>query len=139
MNNALLGIAAAVVMLGATAAHAQDCGPRPRYAPQGQSFQTGRYELQTTQRWVQGSAYQVWVNGTCNDFSGRGRRGRGGGGRQQCTPGHYRTEYTAGHYETRQEWVWVGSQNRVPPPPPRYNQNPYQPYGARGHVAVGVY
>lgn len=134
MNNTLLGIAAAVVMLGATAANAQDCGPMPQYAPQGQTFQSGRYELRTTQQWVQGNAYQVWVNGTC-DYDrggrGRGRWGRGGGRggwQQRCSQGYYRTEYTAGHYETRQQWVWVGYGNgyhQAQPPPPQQ----YYPYG----------
>lgn len=90
------------------------CGPRPTYAPAGQTFNTGRYELQNVQRWVPGQQTQVWVAGQCY---GR-RHGRGGwGGRQQrCTPGHYETQWTPGRYETTQQWVWVSVGS---PPAPR--------------------
>lgn len=139
MNNTLLGIAAAVIMLGATAASAQDCGPQPQYAPQGQNFQSGRYELRTSQQWVQGSSYQVWVNGSCDYDRGGGGRGRGrwgrGGGRgggwqqQRCSQGYYQTQYTAGHYESRQQWVWVGYGNGYQPQQPQQQQQEYYPYG----------
>lgn len=144
MNNTLLGIAVAAVVFGAQVASAQDCGPQPSYAPAGQNFQSGRYELQTVQQWVQGGQQQVWVEGTCQQGNGggRGRWGRGGGrGWQRCSQGSYRTVYTAGHYETRQTWVWVAQQYAPPPPQQQYN-----PYGQRrgvrfdnGHVAVSVY
>ncbi len=148
MNNTLLGIAVAAVVFGAQVASAQDCGPQPSYAPAGQNFQSGRYELQTVQQWVPGGQQQVWVEGTCQQGGGRGRWGRGGGRQwqQRCTQGSYRTVYTAGHYETRQTWVWVAHQY-APPPPRQYNpyQNSYGPRGGvrvrggNGHVAVSVY
>lgn len=150
MNKTLLGMATVVVLMGATAAHAQDCGPQPNYAPMGQSFQTGHYELQSVQQWVPGGQQQVWVNGTCDDRGrGRGRGrwgrggGRGGGWNQQCTQGYYRTVYSAGHYVTQQQWVWVAY--RSPPPAPPRPQYGYGPRGGvtfqgrNGHVAVSVY
>lgn len=122
MNRTLLAVVVAAVTVGAQAARADDfdfddgyghrarpvdgrhdCGPRPTYAPQGQDFQGGRYELQTQQVWVPGGQQQVWVEGQC---WGGGRRHHRRGG-QRCTPGHFEVVSTPGHYETTQQWVWV--------------------------------
>ncbi|MFT3710620.1 MAG: hypothetical protein QM817_23595 [Archangium sp.] len=102
------------------------CGPRPTYAPQGQTFNNGHYELQNVQRWVPGQQQQVWVQGQCysnNNGNGRGwgRRHHRFGNNQQttCTQGYYRTVWSPGRYETTQQWVWVAN---------TYNNNGY--YGA---------
>ena len=121
MNRTLLAVLVAAVTVGAQVARADDfdgyghgarpvdgrpgCGPRPTYAPQGQDFQQGRYELQSQQVWVPGGQQQVWVEGQC---WGGGRRHHGRGA-QRCSPGHYEVVSTPGHYETSQQWVWVAS------------------------------
>lgn len=126
MNSNLMGLMLAVATLGAQVARADwnshgampvqppaPCGPRPTMAPNGQSFQQGRYELQNRQVWVPGQPQQVWVAGSCEQGGGYGghhhRRWR------SCQPGAWRTVYSEGHYETTQQWVWVAS---VPPPNP---------------------
>ena len=118
--------------MGATVARADDCGPRPTYAPQGQSFQQGSYQLQTQQVWVPGVQQQVWVPGECRQH----RRW------QRCTQGSYQTVVTQGHYENRQEWVWVASYDYQRP---RYGQYGVQVqfgrggrHGGRHHGAVPV-
>jgi len=145
MNHTLLGLMLVAVTAGAQVARADwngygydnhdavpvqtqgghDCGPRPSYAPAGQTFQHGRYELQNVQTWVPGQQQQVWVEGQCtNNGRGRGRHHW----RTNCSPGYYRTVWTAGHYQTTQQWVWVSYQ-----PQPR----PY--YGAyRGTAGIKV-
>lgn len=99
MNQTILGLAVMVAVMGATVARADDCGPRPTYAPQGQSWNHGQYQLQTTQVWVPGQEQQVWVPGSCRQF----------GYIQHCTQGYYRSFVTAGRYENQQTWVWVAN------------------------------
>lgn len=160
MNNTLLGLMLVAVTVGAQVARADDwngdgiddayqynhgavpvqqqqfgqpsCGPRPTYAPAGQTFNTGRYELQNVQRWVPGQQTQVWVPGQCNTR----RYGRGGRwNSQRCSPGHYQTVSTPGRYETRQEWVWVSVGN-----PPAYYGTPGIKWQNRsGSFSVSVY
>ena len=76
------------------------CGPRP--APRQND---GRWELQTTQQYVQGVTQQVWVAGQCH---GNPRKPW----KQRCEQGQYVTTVTPGHYEARQEWVWVARYGR---------------------------
>jgi hypothetical protein len=57
----------------------------------------GRYELRTTQRWVEGYYQSTWVPGACV-------------GRhivKVCSPGYYRQDYVAGHYVNDQSWVFI--------------------------------
>ncbi|HEY1087203.1 MAG TPA: hypothetical protein VGE37_05885 [Archangium sp.] len=137
MTRSLLGLAAVVMVMGATearaddwgrrggyhpAAQAQDCGPMPNYAPRGRNFQQGRYELQTTQVWVPGQAQQVWVPGQCQQV----------GWVQHCTQGYYRTVQTQGSYVTQQQWVWVDYGYRHP------SQRNYGRRGG-GRFSVSVY
>ena len=77
------------------------CAPRP--APPRQN--DGRWELQTTQQYVQGVTQQVWVAGQCH---GNPRKPW----KQRCEQGQYVTTVTPGHYEARQEWVWVARYGR---------------------------
>lgn len=120
------------------------CGPRPAYAPQGQTFSQGRYELQTVQTWVPGTQQQVYVPGQCSG-RGHGHHGRGRW-QQRCTPGYYQTVATAGRYVTQQQWVWVASY-APPPPPPRHDRRVAfglggvgaQWSGPHGAVSVSVY
>jgi hypothetical protein len=143
MNKTLLGLVLTAVTVGAQVARADDwetgydeytgyvdpwgehpavpvqqghapCGPRPGYAPQGQTFQTGHYELQNVQRWVPGQQQQVWVPGQCFGKKRHGRHHRWGA--RVCTEGAYQTVWTPGRYETRQEWVWVASGTQYPVP-----------------------
>ena len=155
MNHTLLGLMLVAVTAGAQVARAdwngyddhdavpvqpqggRNCGPRPPYAPRGQTFQHGRYELQNVQTWVPDQQQQVWVEGQCSN-SGRGR-GRHPW-RTNCSPGYYRTMWTAGHYETTQQWVWVSSQ-----PQPRPYYGAYQGtagikvQGTNGSFSMTVY
>lgn len=118
MNHSILGLAVMVTVMGASVARADDCGPQPTYAPQGHNWNTGSYQLQTTQVWVPGQTQQVWTAGTCTQI-----RGPFGGYIQSCSPGYYRTVVSAGHYENRQNWVWVAYSY------PQYNQgNQYGRY-----------
>lgn len=119
MNHTLIGLAVMVTVMGATVARAQDCGPQPQYAPAGQNWNSGSYQLQTTQVWVPGTTMQVWTQGNCRQLVGPF-----GGYVQHCTPGYYRTVVTAGHYENRQNWVWVANYNY------RYDRNDNR-YGNR--------
>lgn len=113
---------------------ARSCGPRPTYAPAGQTFNTGRYELQNVQRWVPGQQTQVWVPGQCSTR----RHGRGGGWHhQRCTQGYYQSVWTPGRYETRQEWVWVSVGN--PPPRPYYGTAGIKVQNGSGSFSVSVY
>jgi hypothetical protein len=167
MNRTFLAVVVAAVAVGAQVARADDfdgdgfddgyqhraepagggrhCGPRPSYAPQGSSFQQGRYELQTSQVWVPGSQQQVWVQGDCYARGG-GRRHHWR--RQFCTPGHYEYVTTPGHYETSQQWVWVPYQQQYQQP--QYQQQQYGTYGgtygagftvqgANGSFSMSVY
>ncbi|MBL8913980.1 MAG: hypothetical protein JNM17_24970 [Archangium sp.] len=156
MNNTLLGLMLAVVTVGAQVANAQDwndpynhgavpvqqqgqapCGPRPTYAPQGQTFNTGRYELQNVQRWVPGQQVQVWVPGQCTNNGGRwGRGNRGRWNNSRCTQGYYTTQWTPGRYETRQEWVWVSVGN---PPRPYYGGDGIKVQNGAGTFSMSVY
>ena len=100
MKRTLIGLAVMAAMVGATAARADDCDDdEPTYAPQGQSWNQGQYQLQTTQTWVPGQPQQIWVPGACRQY----------GSFQQCAPGSYQMVATEGHYENRQTWVWVAS------------------------------
>ncbi len=99
MNRTLPGLAVMVAVMGATVARADDCGPQPTYAPRGEDWNQGQYQLQTTQVWVQGQVQEVYVPGLCHQW----------GHVQVCTPGTYETVATAGRYETRQDWVWVAN------------------------------
>lgn len=83
----------------AARANRHDCGPMPRFAPRGHSFQSGRYELQATQVWVEGVAQQVWVPGQCYQQ----------GWVQVCSQGSYQLVQQPGRYETQQQWVWVAN------------------------------
>lgn len=168
MNKTLLGLMFAVVTVGAQVARADDwngdgvddayqyndsynhgavpvqqqgqpsCGPRPTYAPQGQTFNTGRYELQNVQRWVPGQQMQVWVPGQC--YSNNRRNGRGGGwhnrNNNRCTQGYYTTQWTPGRYETRQEWVWVSAGNA---PRPYYGGAGIKVQNGAGSFSMSVY
>ena len=97
----------AAAVLGATAARAdhddwgrrrpRDCGPMPTSAPRGHTFQSGHYELQAVQVWVEGAVQQAWVPGSCFQQ----------GWVQVCNPGRYETVQAPGRYETQQQWVWV--------------------------------
>ena len=127
MNRTLLSLAVMVAALGATAARADDCGPRPTYAPQGRGGSDGSYQLQTTQVWVPGEQQQVWVPGQCTAY----------GFRQYCSPGSYQYVATEGHYENQQQWVWVAN---------TWDRRPSREYGrhwrgGRQHEArpVGYY
>ena len=116
MNRTLLGLAVMVAVAGATVARADDdCGPMPTYAPQGEAWNQGGYQLQTTQTWVPGQQEQVWVPGQCHQR----------GFIQFCSPGSYQVVATGGHYENRQEWVWVAHSYQTP----QYNQD----YGRRDY------
>ncbi len=76
----------------------------------------GHYERRTTQHWVAGDSYQVWVPGRC-EAACRGRPG-------WCSPGRYETRQSPGRYETAESWVWVPNYAPLPgqyaPPPPQY-------------------
>lgn len=132
MNRTLLGLAMAATVLGATVARADDdCGPMPTYAPQGQSYNQGQYQLQSTQVWVPGEQHQVWVAGQCYQH----------GPFQACTEGYYQTVVTEGSYVSQDHWVWV---------PNPYQPRPYQygrQYGrdsgrgrwGRGHRATPIF
>lgn len=61
----------------------------------------GRYELRTTQRWVEGYYTQVFMPGQCFGHVVR-----------VCSPGHYMQSWVPGRYVTDQQWVWV--ENRRP-------------------------
>ena len=113
MNRTLLALAVMAAALGATAARADDCDRQPDYAPQGQTWNQGSYQLQTQQVWVPGQQQQVWVPGNCLRFMHH----------QRCGPGHYEWVSTPGHYETQQQWVWVTNS---------YDQYPRQ-YGRSRH------
>jgi hypothetical protein len=144
MYKTLLGLSLVAVTLGAQVSRADDwngdgwddhpavpvqqpqgqpghnCGPRPTYAPQGQTFNNGHYELQNVQRWVPGQQQQVWVPGQCYGSGGwRGRHHRFGN--KMCTQGYYQTVWSPGRYETTQQWVWVSN---------GYNYQQQQYYGA---------
>lgn len=43
MNRTILGLAAMVTVMGATVVRADDCGPEPTYAPEGQGWNQGAY------------------------------------------------------------------------------------------------
>ncbi|MBK7864972.1 MAG: hypothetical protein IPJ65_41515 [Archangiaceae bacterium] len=103
--------------LFSTAALADDCDRGAPQPPPGAAYGVGHqdptfrqgelrshrgpgaYQLQTTQRWVQGGTQQYWVNGFCHrpPFSPV----------RVCTAGHYETRQLPGHYENVQQWVWV--------------------------------
>lgn len=61
----------------------------------------GRYELRTTQRWVEGHYQNVWVPGSCF-----------GHVVQVCSPGFYRQDWVPGRYVTEQQWVFVEHRER---------------------------
>ena len=133
MNRTILGLAMMAAVMGATVARADDCGPRPTYAPQGQSWNQGQYQLQTTQVWVPGQQTQVYVPGQCYQR----------GPFQMCSPGSYQTVVDQGHYVNEQTWVWVDSSYQ--PRPQQYGRQQYgRPYGrgngryGRGHRATFI-
>lgn len=135
MNRTLLGLAVVAVVVGATVARAddddhEDCGPMPTYAPRGQSYNQGQYQLQTTQVWVPGQQQQVWVPGQCHHR----------GPFQLCTQGYYQTVVTEGRYESQQHWVWVA--NSYGPRPHHYGRQYGRDYGrgrwGRGHRATAI-
>ncbi len=126
MNRTLLALAVMVAALGANVALADDCGPRPTWAPQGRSFNEGQYQLQTTQVWVPGQQQQVFVPGECRHFGRRHHR---------CSPGSYQLVMTEGHYENRQEWVWVA--NTWDRRPPRQYGRDWRSGRRHGAVPVG--
>jgi hypothetical protein len=138
MNHTILGLAVMVTVMGATVARADDCGPQPTYAPAGQNWNSGSYQLQTTQVWVPGTTQQVWQPGTCSQI-----RGPFGGYIQRCSQGYYRTVVTAGYYENRQNWVWVANYDyRYERNGNRYgnrwnNGNGNRRHGRHGAVPVG--
>lgn len=61
----------------------------------------GRYELRTTQRWVEGYYAQVFMPGHCVGQVVR-----------VCSPGHYMQSWVPGRYVTEQSWVWVDHHRR---------------------------
>ncbi|HEY8211177.1 MAG TPA: hypothetical protein VIG99_27020 [Myxococcaceae bacterium] len=70
-----------------------------------QGDRTGRYELRTTQRFVQAQYQQVWVPEQCSL-----RERQRGWWRQAanvCVPAHYDQRLVPAHYESAQQWVWV--------------------------------
>jgi hypothetical protein len=76
---------------------------RPRHS--------GRYELQTVQRFVPGHYEQVWVERECRY---RPRRNV-----TKCEGGYYEERWVEGYYQQVQEWVWVPAR-RGP-----YGRGPY--------------
>ena len=66
---------------------------------------TGRYQLRTVQRFVQGQYQQTWVPEQCS-FRER-HRGWYSQAAQVCVPAHYEQQWMPGHYESAQQWVWV--------------------------------
>ena len=125
-----------VTVMGATVARADDRGPQPTHAPAGQNWNTGSYQLETTQVWVPGTTQQVWQPGTCSQV-----HGPYGGSIQQCSRGDYRTVVTAGRYETRQNWVWVASsydQYNNRRYTDRYDNNRGNRWGNRRHGRHGA-
>jgi hypothetical protein len=81
-------------------------GPSCHHAPAPAPRPDGRYELRTTQRWVQGYEERVWVPETCYTKEKRHSR------RTVCRGGYYETRQVAGYYEPVEEWVWVPVQYR---------------------------
>ncbi len=78
--------------------------PPPPPAPPPRSHrprQSGRYELQTVQKFVPGHYEQVWVEQNCRY---RPRRHV-----TKCEGGHYEQRWVEGYYQSVQEWVWVPS------------------------------
>jgi len=61
--------------------------------------ESGRYELQTVQRWVPGHYEQVWVERECRYKPRRNMT--------KCTGGYYDERWVPGYYQPVQEWVWV--------------------------------
>jgi hypothetical protein len=85
-------------------------GPGCHHAPAPAPRPNGRYELRTTQRWVQGYEERVWVPETCRTKEKRHSR------RTVCRGGYYDTRQVAGYYEPVEEWVWVAN-------PPRHERH----------------
>jgi hypothetical protein len=76
-------------------------GPGCHHAPAPAPRPNGRYELRTTQRWVQGYEERVWVPEVCHTKEKRHSR------KTVCRGGYYDTRHVAGYYEPVEEWVWV--------------------------------
>lgn len=66
---------------------------------------SGRYELRTVQRFVQGQYQQVWVPEQCS--LRERQRGWWRQAAQVCVPAHYAQQWVPGHSESAQQWVWV--------------------------------
>ena len=71
---------------------------------------TGRYELRTVQRFVQGQYQQTWVPEQCS--LRERQRGWYRQAAQVCVPAHYEQRWMPGHYESAQQWVWVPFEGR---------------------------
>lgn len=76
--------------------HATPVPPQPPMTSQP----TGRYELRTVQKWVDGHYVRDWVPETCV-YKGKKRR------KVKCTEGYYTDRFVPGHYQNVEEWVWV--------------------------------
>lgn len=70
-----------------------------------QGDRSGRYELRTVQRFVQGQYQQVWVPEQCS--LRERQRGWWRQAAQVCVPAHYDQQWVPGHSESTQQWVWV--------------------------------
>jgi hypothetical protein len=91
--------------------HDENCrhGASPVLAPAPR----GHYETRTTQRWVEDSYQQIWVEQTC-----RARPFR----RPVCFAGYYEQQLVPGHYENVDEQVWVA--DTFQPQPQHYATSP---------------
>jgi hypothetical protein len=74
--------------------------PPPAQPPRSEwPRQSGRYELQTVNKWVPGRYEQVWVEQSCKYKPRRNVT--------KCHGGYYDQRWVDGYYQTVQEWVWV--------------------------------
>lgn len=135
LRNRIMGIAAAALALAPAAAFANglvsvkgridigglDIGvrihtgtPSRNVPPPPPPRSSGRYELQTVERWIPGYTERVWVAEQCTTIETRKRSGKGKGrGNKKirtettCTPGHYADRVIPGRYVQEEQWAWV--------------------------------
>lgn len=111
LKTTLFGLTLAALTLAPSLARADDWNREHRHgascnhgaSPVFARQPMGHYETRTTQRWVDATYQQVWIEQTC-----RARPFR----RPVCFPGYYEQQLVPGHYENVQEQVWVADTYR---------------------------
>jgi hypothetical protein len=113
LKQSLLALAASASLIAPTAAfadhdddrarwtehrHSGSCRHSPMPAPPPGSVHSGRYEIRTVQKWVEGRSVREWVPESCVHKRH---------GRVKCRGGYYVDRWLPGHYEQVEKWVWV--------------------------------